>query len=85
MHKDDFTILFFLDKLGYIDPEQISGELRVSLSHATKKLVDLESKKLLEIEQKEDSIFSSKITPEGKELLSNPDYKVWKFELENKI
>jgi len=79
--KKDFEILHWIEYMNYNNPKLLSEQLDISEDEAKKKLLDLEKRGLIKIENREGKIYGSQLTEKGKEIWNNQKYNEWKEEL----
>lgn len=83
MKKEDFFILDSVKTMDYCDPSELAIKFNISLKLAQKIFIDLEKQGLIELDQKGEEIYSSRLTDKSKKILSSSKYLVWKKEFEN--
>lgn len=79
--KEDFEILHWIEYMNYNDLRLLSETLGITKEDAEKKLLELEKRKLIKIEYRENKIYGSQLTEEGKKIWDDDNYLKWKLEL----
>jgi predicted transcriptional regulator len=79
--KTDFEVIFWIESMGYNNPDLLSEQMDWPIKEAEKYLLRLEQEGLIKIEYKENKIYSSQLTVKGREIYEDRNYKTWKEEL----
>jgi NTP pyrophosphatase (non-canonical NTP hydrolase)/predicted transcriptional regulator len=77
----EFKAIFWIEHMHYNNPNSLANQINLNNEEAKNLLLSLEEKGLIQIEYREDKIYGSRLTKDGKDIFNDERWSKLKMEL----